>query len=75
MGYVFTNSHDEGIGDNNGYIYGLEKHVLDLFEKHLGWFKTEEERDEKLDEELRVSMGIKNKEIRKLRSKQIKEAQ
>jgi len=44
MGYVFTNSHDEGIGDNNGYIYGLEKHVLDLFEKHLGWFETEEKR-------------------------------
>ena len=74
MGYWCTNWHDEGLEwDNNGYIYGLEKHILDLFEKHLGWFKTEEERDKKLDEELRVSMEIKNEEIRKLRIKQIKQ--
>ena len=73
MGYWCTNSHDEGLGNNNGYIYGLEKHILDLFEEHLGWFKTEEERDKKLDEELRVNRGIENEEIRKLEIKRIKQ--
>ena len=73
MGYVYTNSHDEGLRNNNGYIYGLERHALDLFEKHLGWFKTEKERDKKLDKELMIYMGIEHEEIRKLRIRQVKE--
>ena len=73
MGYWYTNSHDEGLGNNQGYLYGLEKHILDLFEEHLGWFKTEKERDKKLDEELRIYMGIEHEEIRKLRIRQVKE--